>query len=140
MAEMAKVVNRDPTAIDRCLACLKRFEVFGAIAQAVREAQWQRSDQALQGGYGQPLPLTLMNRSVSQCCYRSEGLAASRRFQRGSMAFWVPSDCVIYLRGIWLLGDVFCCSHFPAGLKTSSILNSIFHDFFLLKLFGFHPV
>ena len=73
MAEMAKVVNRDPTAIDRCLACLKRFEVFGAIAQAVREAQWQRSDQALQGGYGQPLPLTLLNRSVSKCCYRSVG-------------------------------------------------------------------
>ena len=97
MAEMAKVVNRDPTAIDRCLACLKRFEVFGAIAQAVREAQWQRSDQALQGGYGQPLPLTLLNRSVSQCCCRSVGLAASLRLQCGSMSLRLSNHHDLYL-------------------------------------------
>ena len=75
MAEMAKVVNRDPTAIDRCLAGLKRFEVFGAIAQAVCEAQWQRSDQALQGGYGPFSPGTPLNRLVASellpiCCLR----------------------------------------------------------------------
>ena len=92
MAEMAKVINRDPTAIDRCLACLKRFEVFGAIAEAVREAKWQRSDQALQGGYGQPLPLTLLNRSVFQCCYRSVGLAASLRVQCGSISLCLSSN------------------------------------------------
>ena len=50
MPKMAEVVNRDPTAVDRCFAGLQWFEVFGAIAQAVCEAQWQRSDQALQGG------------------------------------------------------------------------------------------
>ena len=56
MAQMAKVVNRDPTAIDHCLASLERFEVFGAIAQAVCEAQWQRSDRALQEDYGRLQP------------------------------------------------------------------------------------
>ena len=75
MAEMAKVVNRDPTAIDRCLACLKRFEVFGAIAEAVREAKWQRSDQALQGGYGPFSPGPPLIRLVAAellpiCCFR----------------------------------------------------------------------
>ena len=52
MAKVAKVVNRDPTAIDHRLSGLQWHEVFGAIAQAVREAQGQRSDQALEGGYG----------------------------------------------------------------------------------------
>ena len=73
MAKMAEVVNRDSTAVDGCFAGLERFEVFGAIAQAVCEAQWQRSDQALQGGYGPFSPGTPLNRLVASellpiCC------------------------------------------------------------------------
>ena len=73
MPKMAEVVNGDSTAVDRCFAGLQRFEVFGAIAQAVREAQWQRSDQALQGGYGPPTPASPRNRLVAAvllpiCC------------------------------------------------------------------------
>ncbi len=73
MAKMAEVVNRDTTAVDGCFAGLERFEVFGAIAQAVCEAQWQSSDQALQGGYGPPTPEPAWNRLISAlllpiCC------------------------------------------------------------------------
>ena len=75
MPKMAEVVNRDSTAVDRCLAGLQRFEVFGAIAKAVCEAQWQRSDQALQGGYGPLTPGSLLSRLVAAellpiCCLR----------------------------------------------------------------------
>ena len=73
MAKVAEVVNRDSTAVDRCFAGLQRFEVFGAIAQAVSETQWQRSGQALRGGYGPPSPGAALNRLVSAvllpiCC------------------------------------------------------------------------
>ena len=65
MPKVAEVVNRDSTAVDRCLAGLQRFKVFGAIAQAVCEAQWQRSDQALQGGYGPLTPGSPLSRLVA---------------------------------------------------------------------------
>ena len=73
MPKVAEVVNRDSTAINRCLAGLERFEVFGAIAQAVCEAQWQRSGQALCGGYGPLTPRSPLNRLVAAlllpiCC------------------------------------------------------------------------
>ena len=75
MPEVAEVVNRDSTAVDRCLAGLQRFKVFGAIAEAVCEAQWQRSDQALQGGYGPFSPGPPLIRLVAAellpiCCFR----------------------------------------------------------------------
>ena len=86
---MAQVVNRHPTAINHHLARLQRFKVFGAIAQAVGEAQWQRSEHGLQKGYGPSVPPSSVYGPGPQCCSRSVAVYALARFQRISIAGWL---------------------------------------------------